>query len=179
MLRTVVALVFAGAGVLFVPAARADEKTQPSPEFKLGQKFEGEIKVGDRLEAGNFSGYYRVSVPIDLKAGKNLVIRVTVLGQGRTVRAHLVDPGAQIIARSPDEGKEFLIRETKVNVGEVGANGKHTLDIYSDRVGVFMVLAAESNDELDAMMLQEKITQLEKELTELREKLKAKQNPKP
>ena len=51
--------------------------------------------------------------------------------------------------------------------------------MYSDLIEPYTLWAADTTDELDKKVLEEKINQLEKELAALREKLKAREKKKP
>jgi RNA polymerase sigma factor (sigma-70 family) len=154
-------------------AAGADQ----DPDLELGLKVEGEINQetnkGNPGGEGHLIGY-RVVVPITLKAGSNISASATVVGRRRAVGLMLKDPTGKILGSSKMDPRTAQIR-----VEEVNANGKYTIEVYSDLIGPFTLWAADTTDELDKKMLEEKINQLEKELAELRKKLKAKENKKP
>jgi hypothetical protein len=143
-------------------------------EFKLGQKLDGEIEARTNVGGeGHLTGY-RAVVPLTLKAGQNVSASVTVVGKLRTVGLMLKDPTGKILGSSKMES-----RTARISVEEVNANGKYMIEVFSDLIGPYTLWAADTTDELDKKMLQEKINQLEKDLATLREKLKAKETNKP
>jgi RNA polymerase sigma factor (sigma-70 family) len=147
-----------------------------SAELMLGQKVEGEID-GKSNVGGGGEGHlhgHSLAVPITLKAGSNVSASVTVVGRLRTVGLMLKDPTGKILGSSKMEP-----RTARISVEEVNANGRYTIEVYSDLIGPYTLWATDTTDELDRKMLGEKINHLEKELAELRKKLKAMENKKP
>jgi hypothetical protein len=151
-----------------VPKDEAATGGVRDPELKLGRKFEGEIHAQMQRGEGHLFGYL-VEHPLSLKAGSNVSASVTVVGQHRSVGLMLKDPTGKILGSS-----QMLSRTARIRVEEVNANGTYTIEVYSDLIGPFTLWATDTTDELDKKMLEEKIDRLEKELAELRQKLKAK-----
>jgi RNA polymerase sigma factor (sigma-70 family) len=148
-----------------------------APELTLGQKVEGEIDL--KTNEGNPGGEghligYRVVVPITLKAGSNISASATVVGRNRRVGLMLKEPTGKILGSSKMDP-----RTARISVEEVNANGKYTIEVFSDLIGPFTLWVGDTTDELDKKMLEERINQLEKEVAELRKKLNAKENKKP
>jgi RNA polymerase sigma factor (sigma-70 family) len=162
-------------------AKRDQLDTKPTkdqqPEPKSGQRFEGEIDL--KTNEGNpggegFTVGYRVIVPITLKAGTNFSASVTVVGRNRRVGLLLKDPTGKTLGSSKMEP-----RTARISIEEVNANGKYTIQVYSDLIGPYTLWVTDTVDQLDRKALEEKISRLENELAVLREKLRAKGKEKP
>ena len=150
--------------------ARRKEETTAAQDadVKSGLKFEGEIDASKPGGEGHLFGY-RVVVPLTLKAGQNVSASVRVVGWNRSVGLMLTDPTGKILGSS-----KMMSRTAQIHVEEVNANGKYTIEVYSDLIGPFTLWATDTTNELDQKMLEQKIKRLEDELADLREKLKAK-----
>jgi RNA polymerase sigma factor (sigma-70 family) len=153
------------------------EKAPPGAELKPGQKREGEISKqtneGNPGGEGHLYGY-RAVVPITLKAGANVSASVIVVGKNRTAGLMLKDPTGKILGSSM-----MVSGAARISVEEVNATGRYTIEVYSDRIGPYTLLTADTTDELDRKALEDKIDQLEKELAALRKQLEAKGRKKP
>ncbi len=158
------------------PADGAAAGASRGPELRSGQKFEGEID--EKSNRGNPGGEghlygYRALVPVTLRAGQDVTASAGVVGARRTVGLMLKDPTGKILGSSKMEPGA-----ARIKVEQVNANGKYTIELYSDLIGPYTLWVADTADELDRKELQEKISRLEKELAALRERLKAQERNK-
>jgi hypothetical protein len=175
MLPRIVVLTVVAAITLLAPVHAADEPAN----LKLGEKFEGELTRRAAIEWPGFATVtgYATELPVVLKAGQSLKVSARVLGTDRRVCLALRDPTGRSIKAT---GWLENTRTSILSIEEVNTSGKFTIVVASDLIGAFSLQATgPSDDERDAKALEEKIAELEKELAELRAKLKAKKEKKP
>jgi hypothetical protein len=140
-------------------------------ELKFGEKRSGELTIyGHRTPSGMTQAgggqviHYCVDLPVSLKAGQNIVIQATVVGEGRTVALQLTDPAGEKFRAT------YLLRECRLVIREVNASGKYRIRVTSSHIGPFSVTVFERTADIKA--LEARIEQLERELAESRAKLK-------
>ena len=139
-------------------------------ELKLGEKRAGEHTIhGHRTPFGMVQAdgaqvlHYCEDLPVSLKAGQNIVIQATVVGEGRSVALQLIDPADQRFKASSSP------RDCNLVIREVNATGKYRLRVTSSHIGPFHVTVFERTADIKA--LEARIEQLERELAESRAKL--------
>jgi hypothetical protein len=189
MFRTV-AMNLAVAGVaLLVPLTHG----APPAGLKLGEEFKGKC-AGEKPQViplvppgkkgvaipnptpfeANYRGEslrgFTGEVPVTLKEGQGLDVTVTVTGDNRKVFLKLLDPsGLQIT-----ESKAVEYKTVRLAIEEANASGKYTIVVVSDQIGGFTLQSKGGADEdTDVDKLKEKIKQREKELADLKVKLRA------
>jgi hypothetical protein len=111
---------------------------------------------------------------VNLKAGQNLLVQVTLAGNPtRRVAVALKDPAGDQVALSA----VLEVKQTELKV-EANATGKYDIVVISDQIGAFKLhlvpeAGEEGDDEPDIKALEDKIQQLQQELSEAQAKLKA------
>jgi hypothetical protein len=126
---------------------------------------QAEINYGGRKLVG-FTG----EVPVTLKEGQGLDVTVTVTGDNRRVFMKLLDASGLQVAES--KGVEY--KTVRLMIEEANASGKYTIVVVSDQIGGFTLQSkGGADDDADADKLREKIKQREKELADLKAKLRA------
>lgn len=145
--------------------------------IELGKEFKGEIKGPSRMviNGGSTSLSYVAKVKVKLKAEQDLTITVAVTGDGRLAAVRLLDPDLKTVASStganiaPNYFEFPHANPAKLAVKEVSATSEYTIEVFSDRVGVFTLLAKTSQTEkLDEKGIDEKIKKIDEEIERLK-----------
>lgn len=81
---------------------------------------------------------YKVTVPVQIKAGQSLTVSANVVGKGRYVGLQLFDPARKRIG---DQFPLALKKGITETFEELGATGVYKLVLFSDQIGAFTITA--------------------------------------
>ena len=169
MLRTILVVAASLGAALLIPPVTA--QTDAS---KLGVQLKGEVS---REAMPHFwvsnpvisQQLYMAEVPVRLEKGKSVTVSVTVLGKGRTVIAELQDPKGTKIAGS--RGRE--VKTTRFTMEELNVTGEFKILIGSDQIGDYtLTITGPAFQQLDVRTLEDRLKLLNKEVSDLEEKIK-------
>lgn len=110
---------------------------------------------------------YAHTFPVELKAGQDLEVNVTVVGSGRNVAVALVDKSGKIIAKmaQPEE------KVAQLQIKEVNTDGQFQIVVLSDQIGPLTIVPRIPNATPTLQGLKEKEAELQKQLDEVRKKI--------
>ena len=170
MFRTILVVAASLGAALLTPPVTA--QTDAS---KLGVQLKGEIdgEVRTHFWVSNpfyHQNLYMAEVPVRLEKGKSVTVSVTVLGKNRGVVAELQDPTGKVIASSD---RRYDIKTTRFTMEELSVTGEYKILIGSDQIGDYtLTITGPAFQQLDVRTLEDRLKLLNKEVSELEEKIK-------